>query len=391
MMNEWKEVKLGEVIHVEMGQSPKSEFYNTEGAGLPFLQGNRTFGDKYPTIDTYCTDIKKIANKNDILMSVRAPVGDLNIANRKICIGRGLCSMNFKNNNTMYLYYVLKQNIAKLINRESGTVFGSVNKKDILGLEVLYTQNELEQKAIADTLSCLDDKIEINNKINKNLEAQAQAIFKSWFVDFEPFQDGEFVDSEMGRIPKGWRVGTLGEVADIQMGQSPKGISYNEDKIGTVFYQGRTDFGIRYPKVRLYTTDPKRMANKNDILLSVRAPVGDINIAGEICCIGRGLASLKSKIKCNSFVLYYLLILRDKFDIYNGEGTVFGSINKDALNNIKIIIPQEKIIFDFQTIVESIDSCIQINSKEAQILTDIRDILLPNLMNGEIRVPMEVE
>ncbi|MEG2624626.1 MAG: restriction endonuclease subunit S, partial [Clostridia bacterium] len=134
-----------------------------------------------------------------------------------------------------------------------------------------------EQKAIADTLSCLDDKIELNNKINKNLEAQAQAIFKSWFVDFEPFQDGEFVDSELGRIPKGCKVGTLGEVADIQMGQSPKGTSYNENKVGTVFYQGRTDFGIRYPKIRLYTTEPKRIASESDILLSVRAPVGDIN------------------------------------------------------------------------------------------------------------------
>ena len=139
-------------------------------------------------------------------MSVRAPVGDLNIAQEKICIGRGICAMRMKNRNNLYLFYLLKHNVKNLKKTESGTVFGGVNKKDIMGLSVMWTPNLQEQKTIAATLSCLDDKIELNNRINKTLEEMAQAIFKSWFVDFEPFQNGEFIDSELGKIPKGWRV-----------------------------------------------------------------------------------------------------------------------------------------------------------------------------------------
>lgn len=246
-----------------------------------------------------------------------------------------------------------------------------------------------EQKVIADTLSALDDKIELNNRINKTLEEMAQAIFKSWFVDFEPFQDGEFEDSELGNIPKGWRVGTLDEIANITMGQSPSGSSYNEEGNGEVFYQGRTDFGVRFPKRRLYTTEPKRMASKSDILISVRAPVGDINVATEDCCIGRGLATIRSRTECNSYLLYAMYGLKEQFNIYNGEGTVFGSINKDSLNNTKFVIPEETCILEFNNIVSKLDEQILNNFEQVQLLTRIRNSLLPKLMSGEIRIPIE--
>ena len=142
------------------------------------------------------------------------------------------------------------------------------------------------QRRIVNILDSFTKKIEVNNQINRNLEEQAKAIFKSWFVDFEPFQNGRFVDSELGQIPEGWRVGMLSDIADITMGQSPNGDSYNEVGTGTVFYQGRGEFSDRFPMRRLYTTEPKRMAKAGDVLLSVRAPVGDINIANEDCCIG---------------------------------------------------------------------------------------------------------
>jgi type I restriction enzyme S subunit len=246
-----------------------------------------------------------------------------------------------------------------------------------------------EQKDIASILSALDDKIELNNQMNKKLEQMTQAIFKSWFVDFEPFKDGEFEDSELGRIPKGWKIGRLGDSADITMGQSPAGSSFNEKGIGTIFYQGRTDFGFRFPKIRLYTTEPKRMASKGDILLSVRAPVGDLNIANNDCCLGRGVASIRSKSSCNSYIYYLLKNIKDSFDVYNGEGTIFGSINKDALNNIKVKIPTDFIIHKFQKVVNECDIKIENNSNQTQILTCIRDSLLTKLMSGEIRVPME--
>ena len=373
---EWKKYKLGDICIINMGQSPKSEFYNSKGDGLPFLQGNRTFGFMYPDFDTYTTQITKTAEPMDVIMSVRAPVGELNIVLNKVCIGRGICSIKIKNGQQKFLYYFMKHYISHLINQGNGTVFGSVNKNDISNLEVLLPQIETQEK-IARVLSSLDDKIELNNKINQNLEQQAQAIFKSWFVDFEPFG---------GKMPEDWKVGNLYEIANVTMGQSPDGKSYNENGYGEVFYQGRAEFGSRYPTRRLYTTEPKRMADAGDILMSVRAPVGDINVALEKCCIGRGLASISSRDNFNSFILYTLMNLKRSFDIYNAEGTVFGAINKDSLNSIEVIIPTKEEIYKFEEIVSNLDKMIRQNTIEVQKLQKIRDTLLPKLMSGEIDV-----
>lgn len=221
---------------------------------------------------------------------------------------------------------------------------------------------------------------------NQNLEQQAQAIFKSWFVDFEPFRDVKFVDSELGPIPAGWRVGTLEDIADITMGQSPKGESYNENSVGTVFYQGRAEFIDRFPVSRLFTTEPKRMATSGDVLLSVRAPVGDMNIASEPCCIGRGLAAIHAKHCFTSFVFYTMQTLRQELDKYNEEGTVFSCINKDSLNALKVIIPPESIISVFEERTSPLDRKYFVGIEENMRLTKLRDTLLPKLMSGEINV-----
>lgn len=180
--------------------------------------------------------------------------------------------------------------------------------------------------------------------------------------------------------------GTLSDIAAITMGQSPNGSSYNEEKLGTVFFQGRAEFGERFPTIRLYTTEPKRMACTNDILMSVRAPVGDLNVAHEDCCIGRGLAAIHSKSKHQSFLLYTMFSLKKQIDVFNGEGTVFGSINRDSLNNISILIPSKEQIDEFESIVAPMDSLIRNNYNESCRLQQIRDTLLPKLMSGELDV-----
>ena len=161
--------KLSDIVDINMGQSPKSEFYNTDKEGLPFLQGNRTFGYKYPSFDTYTTQPTKIANAGDVIMSVRAPVGDLNIILNDICIGRGLCALRMKNNNQEFLYYLMKYYSKELINKESGTVFGSINRNDISSLEVEIPEDSAIQVKIADYLSKIDAKIQINTSLNNNL------------------------------------------------------------------------------------------------------------------------------------------------------------------------------------------------------------------------------
>ena len=169
-MTKWEKVKLKDIANIIMGQSPKSEYYNIVGDGLPFLQGNRTFGLKYPVFDTYTTSPTKIAQPQDVIMSVRAPVGDLNITPVKMCLGRGVCAIRMENGNQEFLYYLMKHNVQNLLNRESGTIFGSVNRNDIGSLDVLVPENDKTQQKIAFVLSLLDNKIELNNRINNNLE-----------------------------------------------------------------------------------------------------------------------------------------------------------------------------------------------------------------------------
>ena len=148
-----------------------NEYYNTEEKGTPFLQGNRTFGFKRPIFDTYTTIVTKEAKAGDVIMSVRAPVGDLNITPVDICLGRGVCSLRMKNGNQEFLYYMMKYYMPQLLNKESGTVFGSVNRNDINGLEIDIPEDEVQQKKIARYLTMLDDKIELNTEINNNLAA----------------------------------------------------------------------------------------------------------------------------------------------------------------------------------------------------------------------------
>jgi len=168
---------------------------------------------------------------------------------------------------------------------KGGSAQGGANARNFAEFPVLLPHTA-EQKAIAAVLSALDDKIELLRKQNKTLESIAQTLFKRWFVDFEfpnekgkPYKSsgGKIVGSTLGKIPAGWQVGRLADEFQIIMGQSPDGSSYNEDGNGMIFFQGRTDFQERFPATRLYTTEPKRIAEKNDVLVSVRAPVGDIN------------------------------------------------------------------------------------------------------------------
>lgn len=228
-----------------------------------------------------------------------------------------------------------------------------------------------KQKRIGGFLAAIDDKIALNAKINDNLQQQAMALYAEMFLN----SSNNDVTS-----------GTLSDIAVITMGQSPSGSSYNEDGVGEVFYQGRAEFGFRFPKRRLFTTEPKRMAVAGDVLLSVRAPVGDLNMAYERCCIGRGLGAIHSKAGHSSFVLYTMFALRSQLNVFNGEGTVFGSINRDALNAIPIDVPLVTKIDQFEAVAHPIDELIRTNYEENCRLEAIRNSLLPKLMSGEIDV-----
>jgi type I restriction enzyme S subunit len=233
----------------------------------------------------------------------------------------------------------------------------------------------------------------------------ARALFKSWFVDFDPvrakmegrdtglpdhladlFPD-RLVDSEMGEIPEGWEVKPLKDCMLLTMGQSPPGSTYNEDGEGLPFFQGRTDFGFRYPTNRRFCSAPTRIASPEDTLVSVRAPVGDINVAWERCCIGRGVAALRHRSGSASYTYHSAWAMQRALREYQHTGTVFGAINKGQFEALRMIEADRKIVDAFDSLAGPLDAQVRSIVSESRTLAALRDGLLPKLISGEIRVP----
>ena len=391
---EWKEVDICQlcdsVSETYKGNASEVVLINTSDV----LDG-KCLNHEYVPNKKLKGQFKKTFRKGDILYSEIRP------ANKRFCFvdfepkdyiasTKLMVLRAHEDVDPQYLYQILRSNdtlaqLQMLAESRSGT-FPQITYSELSNIMVSLPSQKA-QKNIVSILSSLDQKIELNNKINADLEEMAQAIFKNWFVDFEPFKDGKFVDSELGMIPEGWKVGTLDEIADITMGQSPAGNSLNEKGEGMIFYQGSSDFGFRFPSIRVFTTEPKRLAVVNSVLFSVRAPVGDINVTKEECCIGRGVASIKSKYGHDSYLFYTMKSLHKLFDSFDGEGTVFGSINKKTLSAIQILLPSDGIVAQFNDIASSFDNRIRSLSDENSRLSLLRDTLLPRLMSGELEVP----
>jgi type I restriction enzyme S subunit len=195
-----------------------------------------------------------------------------------------------------------------------------------------------------------------------------------------------FAHSELGQVPEGWRVSSVGAEFKLTMGQSPPGETYNEGGEGIVFYQGRADFLARFPGRRVFCTAPTRLAAKGDTLISVRAPVGDINMALEECAIGRGLAAARHKSDSRSYTYQFMHGLAGVFGRFEAEGTVFGSISKEDFRAIACIVPPPAVVDAFERLTAPLDNRIEILANETVTLAALRDTLLPKLISGEIRV-----
>ena len=270
------------------------------------------------------------------------------------------------------------------------------DKDQIMRYEIPTFSPE-QRKNIGKFIVDIESKITINRQINDNLEAMAKQLYDYWFVQFDfPNEEGKPYKSSGGKmvwnenlkreIPEGWNDGYFSDIANITMGQSPDGSSYNEDCEGVIFYQGSTDFGIRFPSVRMYTTAPTRFAKQGDILMSVRAPVGAVNIANTDCCIGRGLSAINSKIGSMTYIYFVIHYLKVRFDNLNSAGTTFGSITKDDLHGLPIVIPSSDVIKMFESISKPIFDKQMNIGQGIENLTKQRDELLPLLMNGQVSV-----
>lgn len=403
MSLEWKTVELKTIANVTMGQSPKSKFYNDNFDGMPFLQGNKTFGDKYPSFELYTRSIKKVAEKNTVLMSVRAPVGDLNIAPEDICIGRGLCSLQMKNGDDEFLYYLLKSNISHLINKESGTVFGSINKNDIETFEVTLPESSEDQMKILTILRNIDKKIELCKNLNKNLEQLSQILFKKWLIDFDlknEFSISEpFKESNLGKIPESWEIKTIGDLSDVKGRIGWRGYTTN-DLVddgpwvvgGKEITSGFIDFNSAKHLTReKYEESPEIMLKDKDLIIAKTGTIGPIAMFYEIygdATLNPNVGLIRSKMIAPALLLTFFKTPRAQY--YLNEFTtssVQPAINQTTIKQLEVAIPSDKQLLEkignkFEEI-----NLLQFNlNEEIKKLQKLRDTLLPKLMSGEIDV-----
>lgn len=358
--------KLKDIVEVTMGQSPKSEYYNSDGDGMPFLQGNRTFGFRHPTFDTYTTLTTKLAEAGDVIMSVRAPVGDLNITPVDMCLGRGVCSLRMKNGNQDFLYYMMKYYMPQLLNKESGTVFGSVNRNDINGLEVDIPEDPDRQNRIARHLAMLDEKIELNMAINKNLEQQAQALFRNQFLSRET-------------LPDGWTKATLGEVSLMGAGgDKPKTVSatQTENCPYPIYSNGISDEG-------LYGFTDEYKIKDESITVSARGTIGFVCLRHIPYTPIVRLVTLIPNTDVLSAKYLYLWL---KNSPIHGTGTTQQQLTVPDFRKTEIVLPTKEEMDSFTDTVTPLFEAIWANQVENTKLSNMRDVLLPKLMSGELDV-----
>lgn len=356
-MAEWKQCKLSEIADIIMGQSPKSDYYNTEGKGIPFLQGNRTFGMKYPFFDTWTTKVTKEAQAGDVIMSVRAPVGALNITTENVCLGRGVCGLRMKNGRQDFLFYLMKFSMPQLLNKETGTIFGSVNRNDISNLTVLVPEDNV-QDMVSHILKNIDDKIENNNKINRNLQEQCFTIFHGMFDEIMSTSD----------------LMEFGNIASFKYGTMPK-----KDKIsdsGYVVFSG-------YKSVGYY---PEKMFDEPQLIIVARGVggTGDVKYTPADCYLTNLAIAIMVENKVYEEYIYHYLMCQD-MKILN-TGSAQPQITVSSLEKYKICVPNEMLAKEFSDIVIPIRDQIRRNRFENDKLEKIRDCLLPKLMLGEIDV-----
>ena len=408
-----KKYKLGELMEVTRGMSLGGEFYSTKGELMRLTLGNfdyknNCFKDDKSKDNLFFTGAVKpefILKKDDIITPLtEQAIGLLGSTAKIPCDGKyiqsqdvALIKCNEKLNPNFAFYLIPSKLVRNQLSAAAQQTKIRHTSPDKIKDCTVWIPEYSSQKKIGNFLSSIDKKIALNSRINAKLEQMAKRLYDYWFVQFDfPNENGKPYKSSGGKmvysaelkreIPTGWEVRKLSDIANITMGQSPDGTSYNENGDGVIFYQGSTDFGNRFPVVRMYTTSPTRFAKKGDILMSVRAPVGTMNIANTNCCIGRGLAALNSKIGSIMHLWYLMDVFKHTFENKNSAGTTFGAITKDELFNLLVIIPPKNIISSFDEKTISIFNYQLSIEQESAKLTALRDKLLPLLMNGQVEI-----
>lgn len=396
-MNSWEIKKLGEIDNCEliMGQSPLSETYNSTKDGLPFLQGKAEFEYNYPKPVKYTTDPIKIAEENDILISVRAPVGDVNIAPYKLCIGRGLAAIRFKHDISKFYYFWFQFKKQFIDNLGMGSTFKAITVDQLRKLELPIPPIP-EQKAIAEILSSVDDIIQKSDEVITRTERFKREMMNKLLTQGIGHKD--FKETKIGNIPIEWELKKVNGIFDIITGTTPSTKEEKYWKRGNRNWITPTDLSKMKKNIYIYDSERKiteaALKDTNlmelpidSLILSTRAPVGYVAIIKKEASFNQGCKALIGKDKKINpeFYYYYFLKIRKYLESISG-GSTFKELSKDSLINVEIPVPKIDEQKQISKILLSIDKKLSLELERKQKFNNIKKSLMNDLLSGNKRV-----
>ncbi len=395
----WTEITLGDAFSVKHGFAFKSAYFADDGSHFVLTPGNfhETGGFRLrPGKDrAYSGDFPEgyVLEEGDVIVAMTeqgpgllcssaiVPEGNRYLHNQRLGLIENLDETVL---NKRFLYHLFNTRGVRgqISGSASGTKVRHTSPERIYRVRVRIPDPECQIR-IADVLSAYDDLIENNRRRIALLEQAARELYREWFVRlrFPGHEHKKIVDG----VPEGWTTRALSEIADVTMGQSPKSSYYNDVGNGLPFHQGVTNFGIRFPSHKTYCTVENRVAEPGDILFSVRAPVGRINITSDKIVIGRGLAAIRSN-RDQQNLLFYVLKSHFFQEDMLGTGAIFAAITKKDLYGVDLLQSPDEVAEMFLDSVRPLDAQIERLHQMVECLAQARDLLLPRLMSGEVQV-----
>ena len=407
---EWKEVRLGDVCSkIGSGATPSGGKEAYKGGDYHLIRSQNVLDfafskDGLASInDEQANKLKNVEIiQGDVLLNItgdsvaRCCIVPSEILPARVNQHVAIIRPRKEELDNHYLLYYLQHYKRQLLQIASaGATRNAITKAMIENLILSCPKSLEDQRRIASILSSLDRKIELNNKINADLEEMAQAIFKNWFVDFEPFKDGKFVDSELGMIPEGWKVGTLGDMGTIVCGKTPSKADSNyyggdipfikiPDMHGNVFVESSEDRLTEQGSL----SQIKKLIPPYSLMVSCIATVGLVSINTKPSHTNQQINTIIPHNKSALFYLYQYIKNNEELLKNMGRGgTTTLNVNTKSFSNIRLFIPSDIALLQFHQIVEGLFKKIELNMQESRTLSLLRDTLLPRLMSGELEVP----
>jgi type I restriction enzyme S subunit len=415
-MSKWKEYKIEDFCEVIGGGTPSTKEDLYYGGDISWITPRDLTNYKKRYISRGERNITelglknssaRILPKNSILLTSRAPIGYLTIAERELCTNQGFKSLivNPKIADYNFVYYLIKSNIEIIKGLGTGTTFAEVSGSVVKNLK-FSLPDLLTQTSIAEILSSLDDKIELNNKINQELEVLAQTLFKKWFIDFEfpnengePYKsyDGEMVDGELGEIPMGWKVKTLDYVSNITIGRTPPRQEYqwfskDVNDVKWISIRDMGNCGTYIHSTSEYLTEEAvrhfnvPVINSNTVIISFKLTVGRISITTERMLSNEAIAHLNLKDSEIYPEFLYLFLKQFNFDSLGSTSSIATAVNSKAIKSLPFIYPSKEILSRFKEVLVPIFSRIHNLTFENKEIVSLRDEMLPKLITGELEI-----